>query len=74
MLALLYLVVAVGALLAAFRLERQFLKGVGWTALALLVAVSAEIVGGGIFEIHKIFDYGKYREEWERANGSGYAT
>jgi hypothetical protein len=67
---LLYLVVAVGALLVAFRLEQWLLKGVGWTALALLAAVAAEIVGEGIFEMHKVFDYGKYREEWEQANRS----
>jgi hypothetical protein len=67
---LLYLVVAIGVLLAAFRLEQLLLKGVGWAALAVLAAVVAEIVGGGIFEIHKIFDYGKYREEWEQANPS----
>jgi hypothetical protein len=68
--ALLYLLVAVGALLAAFRLEQWLSKGVGWAVLALLAAVAAEVVGGGILEIHKVFDYRKHREEWERANRS----
>jgi hypothetical protein len=70
-LVLLYLVVVVGALLVAFRLEQWLLKGVGWAVLAILAAVVAEIVGDGIFEIHKIFDYGEYREEWEQANRCG---
>jgi hypothetical protein len=34
--------------------------------LALLAAVAAEIV----FEIPKVFDYGKYREEGSRPRGS----
>jgi hypothetical protein len=73
-LVLLYLVLAVSALLAAFKLEQRLLKGVGWTVLVLLAAVAAEIVGEGIFEIHKAFDYGKYRQEWEQANRSGPAA
>lgn len=70
MLVVLYLVMAAGALFVAFRLEHWFLKGVGWTVLALFAALTAEIVGEGIFEVHKAFDYGTYREEWERANRS----
>lgn len=70
-LVLLYLVAALAALLAAFKLEQRLLKGVGWGVLALLAAVVAETVGEGIFEIHRAFDYGKYREEWEQANHPG---
>jgi membrane protein required for beta-lactamase induction len=63
-----YLLVVVGLLLVALKIEKWFLKGVGFTVLALVAAVALELVGDGLFGIRKAFDYGAYREEWEQAN------
>jgi hypothetical protein len=50
------------------------LEGVGWAILAVLAGLALEVIGEGIFEIHKAFDHAGYRKEWELANGSAPGT
>jgi hypothetical protein len=67
-LVLLYLALLGVALYGAIHLENLFFKGIGLALLALLAAVVVEVLGEGLFYLRKTFDYGRYRQEWERAN------
>jgi hypothetical protein len=69
-LVVLFLALLAGALYFAIHFEKWFFKGIGFAVLAVVAAIFVEVLGQGVFEIRRAFDYGRYREEWERANPS----
>jgi len=67
-LVLFYLAAVAAALFGLLALEGLFLQGIAVTILAILAAIAFEMFADGVFEVHKTFDYAKYRQEWELAN------
>lgn len=66
-----YLLVLALAIAGAIVLEQLIFMGIGFALLAVAGAIAVEVLGEGLFELKRAFDYSAYRQSWDRANSSG---
>ena len=63
-----YLLILAVAIVGTFVVEKLIFMGIGFALLAITAAIALEVLGEGLFELKRAFDYKGYRENWEQAN------